>query len=210
MARDPTVHGWTSRSLQRGTSYKGRLIRPSIWTDPSVSVSDPLACASFSFSPVALSTVRAFQQCPANTSCSTATANILATHPQLAATLEGMAPFCPGGCGVVGVAGGGTPAALSAAALRVLEAPLNVFAVVGPGRLRLLPEVLVPEAGQYGHKLDFCFCLFVFSPLSIKRDLTFASSSGQRGSSGRMRVKTGTTSLHGQTSLCAHVHGSFQ
>ncbi|XP_056905030.1 uncharacterized protein si:ch211-151h10.2 isoform X2 [Takifugu flavidus] len=58
-----------------------------------------------------------------------------------------MAPFCPGGCGVVGVSGGGTSAALSAAALRVLEAPRNVFAVVGAGRLRVLPEVLLPEAG---------------------------------------------------------------
>lgn len=77
----------------------------------------------------------------------------MATHPQLAATLEGMAPFCPGGCGVVGVSGGGTSAALSAAALRVLEAPPNVFAVVGAGRLRVLPEVLLPEAGQRGHKL---------------------------------------------------------
>lgn len=64
-----------------------------------------------------------------------------------------MAPFCPGGCGVVGVSGGGTSAALSAAALHVLEAPRNVFAVVGAGRLRVLPEVLLPEAGQHGHKL---------------------------------------------------------
>lgn len=54
---------------------------------------------------------------------------------------------------MVGVSGGGTSAALSAAALRVLEAPLNVFAVVGFGRLRVLPEVLVSEAGQYCHKL---------------------------------------------------------
>lgn len=75
----------------------------------------------------------------------------MATHPQLAATLEGMAPFCPGGCGVVSVSGGRAPAALSAAALRVLEAPLNVLAVAGPGRLRVLPEVLLPEAGQCGH-----------------------------------------------------------
>lgn len=54
---------------------------------------------------------------------------------------------------MVGVSGGGTPAALSAAALRVLETPLNVCAVVGSGRLRVLPEVLVSEAGQYCRKL---------------------------------------------------------
>lgn len=64
-----------------------------------------------------------------------------------------MAPFCPGGCGVVGVSGGGTSAALSAGALRVLEAPHNVSAVVGSEGLRVLPEVLVPEAGRYGRKL---------------------------------------------------------
>lgn len=63
-----------------------------------------------------------------------------------------MAPFCPGGCGVVSVPGGGTSAALSVAALRVLETPLNVFTVVGSGRLPVLPDVLVSEAGQYGHK----------------------------------------------------------
>lgn len=90
---------------------------------------------------------------PPNTGGSSAAGNILATRPQLAATLEGMAPFCPGGGGVVGASGGGTSAALSAAALRVLEAPRHVFAVVGAGRLRVLPEVLLPEAGQYGHKL---------------------------------------------------------
>lgn len=54
---------------------------------------------------------------------------------------------------MVGDSGGGTSAALPAAALCVLEAPLNVFAVVGSGRLHVLPEVLVSEAGQYGHKL---------------------------------------------------------
>lgn len=54
---------------------------------------------------------------------------------------------------MVGGSGGGTPAALSAAALRVLEAPLNGSAVVGSGSLRALPEGLVSEAGQYGHKL---------------------------------------------------------
>lgn len=77
----------------------------------------------------------------------------MAAHFQRAATLEGMAPFCPGGGGVVGVSGRGPSAALSAAALRVLEAPLDGSAVVGPGRLRVLPEVLVSAAGQYGHKL---------------------------------------------------------
>lgn len=77
----------------------------------------------------------------------------MATRPQRAATLEGMAPLCPGGGGVVGAPGGGPSAALSAAALRVLEAPLNGAAVVGPGRLRVLPEVLVSAAGQRGHKL---------------------------------------------------------
>lgn len=75
---------------------------------------------------------------------------------------------------MVGVAGGGTPAALSAAALRVLEAPLNVFAVVGPGRLRVLPEVLVPEAGQYGHKLGFVFVCF--SPPNFPLNMIYSAT----------------------------------
>lgn len=54
---------------------------------------------------------------------------------------------------MVGVSGGGPPAALSAAALRVLAAPLNGFAVVGSGRQRVRPEALVSEAGQHGRKL---------------------------------------------------------
>lgn len=92
-----------------------------------------------------------------NSSCWSATGNILVTDPEDSedtSTQERLVQFSCGRCRVVGLPGGGAAAPLSVTGGCVLEAPVGVCAVDGCGSLRPCPEVLPAartEPGECSH-----------------------------------------------------------